>query len=56
MAKKTILIPDQVHRAVTDYRKAHPKDDGDLPTYSWAVIELLTKGLEAEGIKIGEEA
>ena len=51
-----MIRPDCLNKAVNDYRKDHPKDDGDLQSYTWAAIQLLTKGLEAEGIQVEEEA
>jgi len=54
VGKTTIILGAPLNKAVNDYRATHPKEGGDLQTKTWVIIELLKKGLAAEGLQVAE--
>ena len=52
MVKKSIDIPEDLYRKINEYRKTFD----DIPSFTQAIIRLIKKGLESEGIRVeGEE-
>ncbi len=50
----SIHMPVNLDKALNEYRAANIKDQVNIPTRTWAIVELLTKALAAEGIKVEE--
>ena len=46
MVKKTIDFPEDLYRKINEYRKMFD----EIPSFTQAVIRLIKRGLESEGI------
>jgi len=51
MVKKTVDIPENLYRKINEYRKMFD----DIPSFTQAIIKLIRKGLESEGVNLEEQ-
>jgi hypothetical protein len=51
MVKKTVDIPENLYRKINEYRKMFD----DIPSFTQAIIKLIKKGLESEGVNVEEQ-
>jgi len=48
-------MPVNLDKALNQYRAANTEGKVNIPTRTWAIIDLLKKALDAEGIPVEEE-
>ena len=47
MKRQTVTFPSEVDAKVEQYRAKKLKDEGKIPSFQAAVLELIQKGLSA---------